>query len=81
MKLSDLTPEQQRRIAALVQSATGRATTANSLRHAVKGRVGVGSDMAIAIEVAGRQIGLDLRREDMSTACGACEFAKQCRKG
>ncbi len=81
MKLSDLTPDEQRRIAALVQSSTGRATTAGSLRHAVKGRVGVSAEMALAIESAGKAIGLDLRREDMSVACGACEFAKQCRKG
>ena len=80
MKLSDTTPEQQRRIAALVAAATGRPTTANSLRHAAKGRVGVTAGMAIAIERAAASIGLDIRREHMSEACGDCEFAKACRK-
>lgn len=81
MKLSDTNPEQQRRIAALVASATGRPTTANSLRHAAKGRVGVSAEMATAIEHAAKNIGLDIRREDLSAACGRCEFAKACRKG
>ena len=79
MKISELTPGQQVQIAAKIAAATGRPTTANSLRHVVKGRVGVQSGMAIAIERAAAELGLDLRREDMSTACGECEFAKACR--
>jgi hypothetical protein len=49
MTLSDCTPDQLRRVAALVSAATGRPTTYSSLRHAAKGRRGVSADMALAI--------------------------------
>lgn len=79
MKLTDCTPDQLRRIAALVSAATGRPTTYASLRHPAKGRRGVSADMAVAIEHAAAQIGLTILREDMSSACAGCEFARRCR--
>ena len=79
MELKDCTPEQIQRIAALVRAATGRPTTYLSLRHAAKGRRGVSADMAVAVERAAAQIGLDIRRETLATACAGCEFAQRCR--
>ena len=79
MTLSDCTPDQLRRVAALVSAATGRPTTYSSLRHAAKGRCGVSADMALAIETAAAQIGLDIRRETLASACAGCEFARRCR--
>lgn len=79
MTLSDCTPDQLRRVAALVSAATGRPTTYSSLRHAAKGRRGVSADMALAIETAAAQIGLDIRRETLASACAGCEFARSCR--
>lgn len=74
-----LHPDQLRRVAALVSAATGRPTTYSSLRHAAKGRRGVSADMALAIETAAAQIGLDIRRETLASACAGCEFARRCR--
>lgn len=79
MNINECTPEQLRRIAALVSAATGRPTTYSSLRHAAKGRRGVSADMALAIERAAQQIGLDIRRETLASACAGCEFAHRCR--
>lgn len=79
MNINECTPDQLRRIAALVSAATGRPTTYSSLRHAAKGRRGVSADMALAIEHAAAQIGLDIRREALASACAGCEFARRCR--
>ena len=79
MTLSDCSPDQLRRVAALVSAAPGRPTTYSSLRHAAKGRRGVSADMALAIETAAAQIGLDIRRETLASACAGCEFARRCR--
>ena len=79
MTLRDCTPDQLRRVAALVSAATGRPTTYSSLRHAAKGRRGVSADMALAIETAAAQIGLDIRRETLASACAGCELARRCR--
>ena len=79
MELNTCTPDQLRRIAALVSAATGRPTTYSSLRHAAKGRRGVSADMALAIERAAAQIGLDIRRETLASACAGCEYARRCR--
>lgn len=76
MKLSDTTPEQQKRIAALM----GGTTTYNSLRHIAAGRVGASASMAVAIERAAKRIGLDIPRESLNAGCRGCEFAKTCRK-
>lgn len=80
MDIHECTPDQLRRIAALVSAATGRPTTYSSLRHAAKGRRGVSADMALAIERAAAQIGLDIRRETLASACASCEFARRCRQ-
>jgi hypothetical protein len=74
MKLEDLTPTQLRRLAALTPCSEG------SLRHASKGRRRLSSQMAIAVERAAKRMKLLLRREDMSTGCERCEFARACRK-
>ena len=79
MNINECTPDQLRRIAALVSAATGRPTTYSSLRHAAKGRRGVSADMALALEHAAAQIGLDIRREALASACAGCEFARRCR--
>lgn len=76
MKFSDLTPDQIRRIGALI----GGKTTYFSLRHIAAGRTGASTEMAIAIERAAKRIGLDVPRESLSSACKGCEFAKACRK-
>lgn len=76
MKFADTTPEQIRRIAALM----GGTSTYNSLRHIAAGRVGASAEMAVAIERAAARIGLDIPRESLSPACKGCDFAKACRK-
>lgn len=73
MKISDLTPEQVRELAALVP------TTAGSLRQNVEQRRGASAQRAIAIERAASKLGLDIRRESLNPGCKQCEFAKQCR--
>lgn len=79
MNINECTPDQLRRIAALVSAATGRPTTYSSLRHAAKGRRGVSADMALAVERAAGQIGLDIRRETLASACAGCDFVRRCR--
>ena len=74
MKITDITAEQARKIAALL------AITTNAFRAVVKGRRGTSSLRAIAIEKAAKRIGLDIRRESLNAGCAKCEFAKRCRK-
>lgn len=74
MKVSQLTPEQIREMAPLVP--TSEAT----LRQVAHGQRGVTAIKAIAIERAAAKIGLDIRRESMNDGCGACEFARTCRR-
>ncbi len=76
MKFSDTTPDQQRRIAALI----GKGTTYGSLRHVAAGRRGVSAEMAVAIERAAARIGLEIRRESLNAGCKGCEFARTCRR-
>ena len=76
MKFSDTTPDQQRRIAALI----GRGTSYGSLRHIAAGRRGASAEMAVAIERAAARIGLSIPRESLNAGCKGCEFAKTCRK-
>lgn len=73
MKLSELTPAQLKRLAALAK------TSYDSLRHVTAGRRGASSEMAIRIERAARRMKLDLRREDLNAGCAGCEFARKCR--
>ena len=76
MKLQDLTPTQLRDLAAIAECS------ADSLRHVVRGRRGLSSQMAIRIEKAAKKMKpkLVLKREDMNAGCGGCEFARACRK-
>lgn len=74
MKLPELTPDQLRRLAALAECSPA------SLRHVAAGRRSMSAEMAIRVERAGKRMRLDLRREDLNSGCGVCEFAKKCRK-
>lgn len=76
MEFSDTTPDQQRRIAALI----GGTATYGSLRHIAAGRRGASAEMAVAIERAAARIGLEIRRESLNAGCKGCEFARACRK-
>lgn len=74
MKVSQLTPEQIRRLAPLVP------TSIATLRQVAHGQRGVTALKAIAIERAAAKLGLDIRRESLNPGCANCEFAKACRQ-
>lgn len=74
MLITDLTPTQRARLAALVP------TSVASLRHIQAGRRNASAEMAVAIEVAAAKIGLAIHRETLNSGCRVCAFARQCRK-
>ena len=63
---------------ALLAEAAGVSEAA--LRHVQYGRRNMSAEMAIRIELAARSVGMDVRREDLCLACGACELARKARK-
>lgn len=73
MRIKDLTPAQRKSLA----KAAG--TSEGSIRQ-MQTRRRPSSRMAIRLELAGRKLGLDLRREQMAAGCDSCEFARKCRK-
>jgi DNA-binding transcriptional regulator YdaS (Cro superfamily) len=75
MNISDLSPKDRKRLAALAGVSEG------SLRHVAHGRRHVSSTTAILLERAAKRMGIDLRREQMARGCDVCEFARACRKG
>jgi DNA-binding transcriptional regulator YdaS (Cro superfamily) len=74
MKLSELTPKQRAKLATLVP------TSADVLRHIATGARQPSATMASAIERAAKKMKLEIQREALCTACGACELARLARK-
>lgn len=77
--MSSANKTEQEQLAALAK--TSRA----HLRHLSMGRRVASADLAQQLEAASTQLSLAsrgrlkvLRREDMSPACGRCDYAKQC---
>lgn len=73
--ISALTAADLKRLAPLAK------TTYGALRQVAAGRRQMSADMASTVERAAARIGFNLPRELHASACGRCEFARQCRKG
>jgi len=73
MKLTDLTIKQRKRVAKLAKTSDA---TLRNLQH---GRRAASAEFAIRVEKAARRAGLDVPREGLCLACGACDLAKKAR--
>lgn len=73
-RLADLNAQQLKKLAPLAK------TTYGTLRQVAAGHRSLSSMAAIAVEKAGRRIGLNLPRELHANGCATCEFARACRK-
>lgn len=74
MKLTDLTPDQLKRLAAEA------GTSLKYLQHIVASRRSASVRMAARLEAAGRRLKLPLGRETLNADCKACPYLKACRK-
>jgi hypothetical protein len=72
--LSERTPEERKRFR---ESAGITRDSLHQMAHGYRtgGELRISPEIARRMEIASRAIGPQLRREDLSPACGACELA------